>query len=134
MRRLFKIYIIAFFTAAVTGHLTVSSHASDASHTCASAGGYFNIINEELRAGNKNAIPYEIITRRVLRNQRGFCISNLSPKKPYAFEMRTYVMLIKFRYQNRDMTVDFICEDVSDGLPAALNCDKERITLDSKNY
>jgi len=135
MCRSFKAYATAFFVMALTPWLSIPSFASDALHMCVSVGGYFNLIDGKLRAGDGNSvIPYKVLRQRVLRNRQGFCISKRAPKKTYEFEMRSYVMLLQFRYQNNDMLVDFICEDAKNGLPAALNCDRERVTIDNQNY
>jgi len=134
MRRSYKRCLVLSVAAMSVTHLTVPSSASDYAHSCASAGSYFGLVDGELRAGNGNAIPYKVLKRRVLRNRQGFCISKRSPKQPFPFEMRSYVMLLKFRYQNQDMVMDFVCEVASDGLPAALNCDREQVTVDSENY
>lgn len=106
--------------------------ASDYSHDCRSSDGLWQMwdegLSESADAAHKD-IPYTMVKDTVLSLKQGYC---LSKGQKFAFEDKTYVRRIRFDHKGQKQEVDLLCEMIADGLPAAFQCEKEVVTLDTK--
>lgn len=105
--------------------------ASDYSHDCRSSDGQWQMWDEGLSSAqdpDHKDIPYKTLKDTVLSRKEGYC---LSQGKRFDFEAKTYVRSVRFDFKGQTYTVDLLCEMAADGLPAAYNCEKEIVTLDT---
>ena len=108
-----------------------SAFATDYSHDCRSSDGQWQMWDEGLSAtddANHTDIPYETVKDTLLSQKKGYCLSQGSK---FEFEAKTYIRRARFDYQGQRYEVDLLCEMAADGLPAAYNCEKEVVTLDT---
>ncbi|MGI9408106.1 MAG: hypothetical protein ACR2O4_17145 [Hyphomicrobiaceae bacterium] len=119
----------AVFAVLLIGALSPPASASDYIHQCRTADGYYVIDDGDLRRsedGGRSNIRYSVLSEKTLERHQGYCISNepSSGGQKYGFESKSYVMHIRFRDRGQSIKTFAICEMISDGLPAAYNCDK----------
>lgn len=106
------------------------ARASDYFHVCRSADGGYEMNDGTLyrveASGEPGAaIPFRTLEEKTLRRETGYCLAKESGARRHGYESRTYTLRAAFSDEGRDMTVDFICELASDGLPAAYTCAKQ---------
>lgn len=125
--RLAKTFYCALAACAL---LAGSASASDFSHECRSADGLYEMNDEELHASDndQSAIPYETISDKVLSQRNGYCLSH---GRRFEFQSKTYVRRVRIRVEGEPVEVELLCQLAADGLPAAYNCAKEVVTLDT---
>ncbi len=118
--------------ALVLPWLSVSALASDYSNICRSADGLYEIDDEALRRVDPNAtmppIPYGKLRETVLARETGYCTARNAAGQQFKYETRSTALRARFTDDGTTREVDFICEFVADGLPAAYNCDKRVVT------
>jgi hypothetical protein len=106
--------------------------ASDHSDVCTSAGGRYEITEGVLtRTGGQSGedgIPYRRISQKTIRRETGYCLADKGGAQKFNFESHSYTLRAAFKDEGTDIELDFICEFVSDGLPAAYSCTKKVMT------
>ena len=111
--------------------------ATDYSHLCRSADGFFVMNDEELKTGEAEraaklqSIKYRVLQTVVLGLREGYCLDTKRADargKRFGFQSKTYVQRIAFTHQGRKHEIDMLCELVSDGMPAAYSCGREIVT------
>lgn len=107
--------------------------ASDYVNTCKTADGVYQIDDGALFGANSDAssgrqIDFKVVDIKVLKQESGYCQSKKAPGQKFSYETKTSVQRISFMDLGRRMEVDATCDFVSDGLPAAYDCDKRVVT------
>ena len=113
------------------------AEASDFVDYCRSPDGQFEMQDEALQQAGASGveIPYRVLERREISHLKGYCLSNnpAAQGRRYYHEARTYVLRISFNLSNQPLETDMICELASDGLPAAYNCDRKVVEIDTRS-
>jgi len=111
-----------------------TAFAGDYFHSCADPSGEFVITDGVLqaqRSGSQPADRPEIMfkeTRRItIHRKEGLCVSK-SCGRSFGYEVESYVLFAEFKYEGHDHRTTFICELITDTLPAACSCESEGIT------
>jgi hypothetical protein len=116
----------------LTGPIAPPAVASDHSDICTSAGGRYEITEGVLtRTGGQSGedgIPYRRISQTTIRRETGYCLADKGGAQKFNFESHSYTLRAAFKDEGTDIELDFICEFVSDGLPAAYSCTKKVMT------
>jgi hypothetical protein len=114
--------------------LSTTAIASDYYHSCADASGEFIITDGVLQAqrsatqsDDRPEIKFRETRRITIRREEGLCESK-SCKRSFGFETETYLLFAEFEFEGRAQGATFICELAASGLPAACDCDSDRIT------
>jgi hypothetical protein len=119
--------VLASLSAAVT-----TADASDYSNICRSADGAYEIADETLRRADPNAtmppIPYRRMRETVLAHETGYCTSRKAGDRQFKYETKSTALRARFTDGGQTLELDFICEFVADGLPAAYDCDRRVVT------
>ena len=106
--------------------------ASDYVNVCRSANGDYEIAEETLRrvdpALTHPPLPYRIVRETVLARETGYCTSRDARGQQFKYETRSTALRARFKDGGEPVEIDFICEFVADGLPAAYNCDERVVT------
>jgi len=107
--------------------------ASDYAHECRSADGLYEMSDEQLFAAGeepRTAIAYRTLKDTVLSERKGYCLSH---GQHFQFEARSYLRRVRFQVDGNPVEVEMLCELAADGLPAAYNCEKEVVTLQTNS-
>ena len=105
------------------------ARASDYVNVCRSADGSYEIDDGKLhrvdpKGEQTPAIAYSKQRETTLSRETGHCLSDKARGQQFKYETRSSTLRAAFTDDGRKLEVDFICEFVSDGLPAAYSCDK----------
>jgi hypothetical protein len=124
----------------VTGALLVIGYvpfaspalASDYSHVCRSADGVYVmddglLTRSEFSGDPAKEITYRKLSETVIKSETGYCVANAAGGKRFGYESKTYTLRVAFQDNGVATERDLLCELASDGLPAALTCDKQVI-------
>ncbi|MEL6621335.1 MAG: hypothetical protein AAFQ11_00485 [Pseudomonadota bacterium] len=128
--------VLGYALGFAQGLATQPAHASDYSFQCASADGLYVIFDQELfdaeqyRTGQPPAISHSKIGDVILEERTGVCRVRRGPLsgRNYEYLYRQFLRKVRFRVRGERVSVTLLCEEVSDGLPAAANCDQRRET------
>lgn len=125
LRRLLPLLLLALWMAA-------PASASDYVNVCRSANGDYEIADETLRRVDPHVthppLPYHIVRETVLARETGYCTSRDARGQQFKYETRSTALRVRFKDGGEPVEIDFICEFVADGLPAAYNCDERVVT------
>lgn len=125
MRRIAFAVLLAFAAAG-------TSHASDYSNICRSADGVYEIADETLRRTDPDVtmppIPYRRLRETVLAHETGHCTSRKAGDQKFKYETKSSALRARFTDGGQTLELDFVCEFVADGLPAAYDCDNRVVT------
>lgn len=99
---------------------------------CSSAGGDYSSDGETLKGERGRfkgaSAPMKVAKRTVVRQIKGHCLSKGMVGQKFSFEGATTIETVNAVLNGEVVTVDLLCEEAGDGLPAAINCDQEVIT------
>ena len=123
-----RIAFAALFVAACTPAV-----ASDYTNVCRTADGTFEIDDGALRsvdAGGQQSEPiaYRTVRETIHVREAGYCLSDAAGSQKFHYEAKSTTLRAAFEAGGRKLDLDFTCEFVADGLPAAYNCDKRVVT------
>lgn len=107
--------------------------ASDYTNVCRTADGAFEIDDGALRsvdAGGQQSEPiaYRTVRETIRVREAGYCLSDAAGSQKFHYEAKSTTLRAAFEASGRKLELDFTCEFVADGLPAAHNCDKRVVT------
>ncbi|MEL6298870.1 MAG: hypothetical protein AAFQ45_09905 [Pseudomonadota bacterium] len=121
-------------TAALALGSALPTAASDYQHSCRTAdGSYFmndGTLFEATNDGDQSSpIPFKAGTKTIITRRAGYCLASLGgARKRYSFSFERYLLDATFRMNGDPVQAVFLCEEASDGLPAAARCEVERVT------
>lgn len=112
--------------------------ASDYFQACRSADGQLVMEGEALGQMNPvsgeadgKSLAYRVLSRIVLARRDGYCLGTAGDGRRYGHRAETYLLHVAYQAEDgRRKRVFLICEEVSDGLPAAEGCAKDVVTHD----
>lgn len=127
-----KVLAIAPLALAAIALAAASATASDYSNVCRSANGLYEIDDGTLRRVDADQaaapIPFATMRETVLAHETGYCTSRKAGAQKFTYETKSTALRARFSDGGDTFEIDFICEFVADGLPAAYNCDKRVVT------
>ncbi len=114
-----------------------AAYASDYVNVCRSADGGYEIDDGVLhrvdpKGEQTPAIAYKKVRETLLSRETGYCLANKAAGQQFKYETRSSALRAAFEDDGRKLEVDFICEFVGDGLPAAYSCDKRVVTTSDR--
>lgn len=129
--------IAAALIAACMALVALPVAASDYVNVCRTADGAYEIDDGTLhkvdpKGAQTPPIAYTKVRETTLARETGYCLADKARGQQFKYETRSTALRAAFTDEGQKIEIDFICEFVADGLPAAYNCDKRVVTTNER--